>query len=168
MTPLFIIALSIVFFHRRYSRNTYLSLLPVIVGVIFATYGDYYFTTWGLVLTLFGTLLAALKTLVTNRIQVGRLKLDPLDLLIRMSPLAFVQCVFCAWYSGELEKVRAYGATEMTGRKAGALAMNGVIAFGLNVVSFTANKKTSPLTMTVAGSFIALYLFESRLMKLIE
>lgn len=91
---------------------------------------------------------------MTNRIQVGRLKLHPLDLLVRMSPLAFMQCVICAWYSGELERVRIYGATEMTQRKATALLMNGVIAFGLNVVSFTANKKTSALTMTVAGAFL--------------
>lgn len=162
MTPLFTMALSTLLFQKRYSTATYISLLPVIIGVVFATYGDYYFTTWGLVLTLFGTLLAALKTIVTNRIQVGRLKLHPLDLLIRMSPLAFVQCVLCAWWSGELERVRIYGATEMTGKKALALGINGVIAFGLNVVSFTANKKTSPLTMTVAGLFFFSLCFGSR------
>ena len=42
------------------------------------TYGDYYFTAWGLILTLLGTFLAALKTVVTNVIQTGgggRLKL---------------------------------------------------------------------------------------------
>lgn len=42
------------------------------------TYGDYYFTAWGLFLTLLGTFLAALKTVVTNLIQTGgggRLKL---------------------------------------------------------------------------------------------
>lgn len=128
--------------------------MPVIAGVVFATYGDYYFTTWGLVLTLTGTLLAALKTIVTNRIQVGRLKLHPLDLLIRMSPLAFVQCVFFSWYSGELDRVRLYSETEMTQSKVMALVINGAIAFGLNVVSFTANKKTSPLTMTVAGELL--------------
>lgn len=31
------------------------------------------------------------------------------------------------------------------------LFVNGCIAFGLNVVSFTANKKAGPLSMTVAG-----------------
>lgn len=153
MTPLFTIVLSTLLLHKRHSRNTYLSLLPVVVGVVFATYGDYYFTPWGFILTLFGTILAALKTIVTNRIQVGRLKLHPLDLLIRMSPLAFMQCVACAWFSGELDRVRVYGATEMNQRKAIALVVNGLIAFGLNVVSFTANKKTSALTMTVAGEF---------------
>ena len=67
---------------------------------------------------------------------------------MRMSPLAFIQCVMYGWWSGELERVRRYGAREMTGWKAFGLLVNGVIAFGLNVVSFTANKKTSALTMS--------------------
>jgi hypothetical protein len=116
-----------------------------------STYGDYYFTLWGLILTLIGTGLAALKTVVTNLIQTGgggRLRLHPLDLLMRMSPLAFIQCVMYGWYTGELERVRKYGAREMTRTKALGLLINGIIAFGLNVVSFTANKKTSALTMS--------------------
>jgi hypothetical protein len=60
---------------------------------------------------------------------------------MRMSPLAFIQCVFYGWWSGELERVHKYGATEMTRDKAAALLINGVIAFGLNIISFTANKK---------------------------
>ncbi|KWU46087.1 TPT-domain-containing protein [Rhodotorula sp. JG-1b] len=152
MTPLFTIVISMVMFRKRHSRQTYLSLIPVVAGVAFATYGDYSFTAWGFVLTLTGAILASLKTIITNRVQVGRLKLHPLDLLVRMSPLAFMQCVFFGWWSGELEQVRVYGATEMTRQKAIALAINGAIAFGLNVVSFTANKKTSALTMTVAAN----------------
>lgn len=156
MTPLFTIIISIILYRKRHSRATYLSLVPVILGVVFATFGDYSFTAWGFILTLLGTLLAAMKTIITNRVQVGRLKLHPLDLLVRMSPLAFMQCVFFGWWSGELDRVREYGATEMTRRKAIALAVNGAIAFGLNVVSFTANKKTSALTMTVAGASFCL------------
>ena len=125
--------------------------------MVSSTYGDYYFTMWGLFLTLLGTVLAALKTVTTNVLQSGpgtRLKLHPLDLLLRMSPLAFIQCVVYSWFTGELELVRKFGATDMTKAKAVALAANGLIAFGLNVVSFTANKKAGPLTMTVAGSFL--------------
>ena len=85
-------------------------------------------------------------------IQVGRLKLHPLDLLLRMSPLAFIQCVLYSWWSGELKAVRAYGATQMTTTKLSALIFNGVIAFFLNIVSFSANKKTSALTMTVSAN----------------
>jgi hypothetical protein len=70
---------------------------------------------------------------------------------MRMSPLAFVQCVIYGWYTGELDRVRHYGATQMTQTKAVALLVNGVIACGLNIVSFTANKKSGPLTMTVSA-----------------
>lgn len=73
-----------------------------------------------------------------------------------MSPLAFIQCVLFGWYTGELERVRRFGALEMTSGKALALLINGIIAFGLNVVSFTANKKSGPLTMTVAGTHVSM------------
>lgn len=79
----------------------------------------------------------------------------PLDLLMRMSPLAFIQCVIYGWYTGELERVRAYGATQMTSTKAVALLVNGVIACGLNIVSFTANKKAGALTMTVSAKYVS-------------
>lgn len=147
-----------------------LSLLPVVAGVGFTTYGDYYFTYWGLFLTLFGTFLASLKTVVTNILQSGKrkrsltlsnvpvinaveqgLKLHPLDLLGRMSPLAFIQCVVYGWASGELNGVTRYGATRMNKGRMFALFVNGAIAFGLNVVSFTANKKSGPLSISVAG-----------------
>jgi hypothetical protein len=71
---------------------------------------------------------------------------------MRMSPLAFVQCVLYAHLSGELTHVRAYALREMTHGKALALACNGAIAFGLNVVSFTANMRVGALSMTVAGN----------------
>ena len=40
----------------------------------------------------------------------------------------------------------------MTSPKLLALLANGVLAFGLNIVSFTANKKVGPLSMTVAAN----------------
>ena len=79
--------------------------------------------------------------------------MHPLDLLTRMCPLAFIQCVFYAWISGELKHVRNWSAHEMTWLSAAGLLMNGCIAFGLNIVSFTANKKAGALSMTVAGAF---------------
>lgn len=40
----------------------------------------------------------------------------------------------------------------MTWLKAASLLVNGCIAFGLNLVSFTANKKAGALSMTVAAN----------------
>ncbi len=48
-------------FGRSYSTKTYLSLVPVVLGVALATYGDYYFTTIGFALTLLGVVLASVK-----------------------------------------------------------------------------------------------------------
>ncbi|ORX90426.1 TPT-domain-containing protein [Basidiobolus meristosporus CBS 931.73] len=152
MTPLFTIILSVACLKASYSKMTYISLLPVIFGVGFATFGDYYFTAMGFFLTVLGTVLAAVKTVVTNKVQTSGLKLHPLDLLYRMSPLAFMQTVMYAYMTGELEAVAVFARTEMSWTLVIALVVNGVIAFFLNVVSFTANKKTSALTMTVAGN----------------
>ncbi|KAK9661396.1 hypothetical protein K7432_018193 [Basidiobolus ranarum] len=152
MTPLFTIILSLVCLKASYSKMTYISLLPVIFGVGFATFGDYYFTAMGFFLTVLGTVLAAIKTVVTNKVQTSGLKLHPLDLLYRMSPLAFLQTIMYAYMTGELEAVTVFVRTEMSWTLVFALVVNGVIAFFLNVVSFTANKKTSALTMTVAGN----------------
>lgn len=112
------------------------------------------------------------------------LELHPLDLLTRMSPLAFVQCVMYAQMSGELERLARFGvvvdplhgpsriptfhsnSTSTLGcihehahpiiggiplAQAVILLVNGCIAFGLNVVSFSANGKVGALSMTVAG-----------------
>jgi 1,4-dihydroxy-2-naphthoate octaprenyltransferase len=40
---------------------TYASIVPVMLGVGLATFGDYYFTTIGFTLTLIGVVLAAVK-----------------------------------------------------------------------------------------------------------
>lgn len=144
-----------------------------------STYGDYYFTRLGFFLTLLGTVLAALKTIFTSVLQspppsatstspttrssitfkisgfhwgvVPFPRLHPLDLLHLLSPLAFIQCVLLAYFSGELDRVRVFAAQEMTPFKVTALSMNGCLAFGLNVVSFSANKRVGPVGMTVAG-----------------
>jgi hypothetical protein len=187
---------------------------------------------WGLLLTLFGTILAALKSILTSVLQSSsqtrgglfgefsrrrlpryldrctlttsrtssmyflncirglrllvppRLDLHPLDLLTRMSPLAFVQCMIYAELSGELSRLRSVGilASSQTReihapqvlhmsfsdclhsieiKAAGGitmtclliLIMNGCIAFGLNIVSFSANGKVGPLSMAVAGKY---------------
>ncbi|CAO3647510.1 unnamed protein product [Cunninghamella blakesleeana] len=152
MTPVFTIMLSVMFLSKSYSTLTYISLFPVVAGVAFATFGDYNYTAIGFFLTVLGTVLAAIKTVVTNRVQVGKLKLHPLDLLLRMSPLACIQTLLYSYATGEMELVQEFISTKASWSFMFVLLINGILAFFLNVVSFTANKKTSALTMTVAGN----------------
>lgn len=138
---------------KTYSTATYLSIIPLVFGVGLATFGDYYCTLVGGALTMLGVVLAAAKTVATNRLMVGPLKLGPLEVLLRMSPLATIQCVFCAFVTGEVGQAHlAYVRGDFSGRFALALVANGLIAFALNIVSFAANRAAGGLTMTVAGN----------------
>ncbi|KAF9260700.1 TPT-domain-containing protein [Marasmius fiardii PR-910] len=168
VTPVFTIILSSLLLGTKSTRQRVISLIPVVAGVGLATYGDYYFTRWGFFLTLFGAILAALKTILTNVLQTrpssltakfnmstdspALPQLNPLAFLHLLSPLAFLQCIFFAQLSGELSRVQHYAATELTSSKALAVAFNGCIAFGLNVVSFSANRRCGALSMAVAAN----------------
>ncbi|KAF9029528.1 TPT-domain-containing protein [Hymenopellis radicata] len=159
-TPIFTIMFSSIMFGQHSSYMKRVSLIPVVLGVGFATYGDYYYTAWGFMLTLLGTVLASLKTIFTHVLQSPRTASSPtwrpqlpsLALLYLLSPLAFIECVLLAFFTGELHDVRQYATHDMTTRKGIALAANGCIALGLNIVSFTANRQVGALGMTVAAN----------------
>ncbi|KAJ7056974.1 TPT-domain-containing protein [Mycena amicta] len=157
-TPIFTISFSAVLLGVQSSYSKKVSLIPVVAGVGLATFGDYYFTYAGFLLTLLGTLLAAFKTIFTNVLQSPTTSRtayfrNPFDLLYYLSPLALIECLVLAHATGELERVRAYaGAGEMSLGKIVALALNGCIAFGLNVVSFTANRRVGAWVCLLAAN----------------
>ncbi|KAI0267264.1 TPT-domain-containing protein, partial [Gloeopeniophorella convolvens] len=193
-TPIFTTALSWHFLGTHFDRRQMAAIIVVILGVGFATYGDYCFTSWGLALTLAGTILAAVKTMATHAIQAApsvrhsgplrrrcyypymsfgflalpttslprlrryHLQLHPLDLLTRLSTLAFLQCVIYAHISGEMNFVlkssTACGQTLYLCRmwQTALLFGNGIIACLLNIVSFEANRRSGALSMSVAAN----------------
>ena len=141
-------------FDATYPIETYCSLIPVIAGVGLATYGDYYATVTGFFVTLLGAALAAVKTVVTNRLQTAGLHLNAIELLHRMAPLAMLQTFVAAWVHGEVAACRRNVLLKgnIDGTLCTMLVANGAIAFGLNLISFSANKKVGALTMTVAAN----------------
>ena len=151
--PIFTILIYRFFYGRTYSQATYISLIPVILGVGLATYGDYYFTGIGFTLTLFGVVLSALKTVMSNRIMTGSLALPALEILLRMSPLAALQSLLYAIATGEASAFSAWVAEgNLTPSYLSALLGNGFLAFLLNVSSFQTNKLAGALTMTVCAN----------------
>ena len=84
--------------------------------------------------------------------MTGALALSPLETLLRMSPLAFMQALLCALLSGELTNFRKANPDGPSGMLMLALAGNGLLAFLLNVSSFSTNKVAGALTMTVCGN----------------
>ncbi|KAI9023812.1 triose-phosphate transporter family-domain-containing protein [Phycomyces nitens] len=147
MSPVFVIMFSRMFMKNTYPRIIYCSLLPA--SVVFATFGNYNYTKTGFLLTVLGTILAAINTIVINRVQVGRLELHPIDLLLRIAPLEFLQAMLHSHLTGEISKVNRFFEINSTWLLSGALLVNGLLGFFVSMTSFIANKKTSPLTMTV-------------------
>jgi len=138
---------------RTYSTATYLSMIPLIFGVGLATVGNYYCTAPGFALTLLGVILAAVKTVATNRLMTFSLSLSAMELLLRMSPLAALQCLIYAFLTDEAKQFHlAYTSGQSLGSLGLALMANALIAFALNIVSFQANKVAGALSITVAGN----------------
>lgn len=137
---------------RTYSNETYLSMIPLILGVGLATAGDYYATMAGFLLTALGVVLAAVKTVATNRLITGAFA--PMEVLLLMSPLAATQCVVYAFMTGEVYQFRAALAEgAFASRTFGVgLVANACIAFALNIVSFQTNKVAGALTISVCGN----------------
>ncbi|KXT14843.1 hypothetical protein AC579_4082 [Pseudocercospora musae] len=141
---------------REYSRTTYLTMIPLVFGVALSTVGDYYATLAGFFMTFLGVVLASVKTVATNRLMTGSLKLSALEVLLRMSPLAAIQCVIYAYFSGEADQFRAAYTSDhqfqFSSSFGAALFLNAITAFLLNVVGFQANKMAGALTITVCGN----------------
>jgi drug/metabolite transporter (DMT)-like permease len=156
LTPMFTIILYRIWYNRGYSAMTYASLLPLVVGAAMTTVGDgeMKFTDAGFLLTIFGVVLAAIKTVVTNRFMTGSLALPPVEFLMRMSPLAALQALACATVTGEVTGFMKHMASEEVSLIPTALTLgsNGFLAFLLNIASFNTNKLAGALTMTVCGN----------------
>ena len=151
--PVFTILIYRLFYSRTYSIETYLSLIPVILGVGLSTYGDYYFTFVGALLTTLGVVLSSLKTVASNRLMTGTLALPALEILLRMSPLAAIQSLLFAVTTGEARAFLVWFAKgDLTISHGFALAGNGLLAFFLNISSFYTNKLAGALTITVCAN----------------
>ena len=153
--------LAVPLLNSKFSFEKLISLIPIMMGISLTTYGDILYTKVGLVITFLGTFLASLKTVITNLMQNGfkheqnqsKFQMHPLDLLFRLSPLAFIQCVGYIIYSEEyFEVYKDLWPMPHVWKTIFLIAFNGVIAFGLNVVSFTSNKNVGPLTISVAAN----------------
>eukprot|EP00056_Hartaetosiga_gracilis_P010293 m.151151 g.151151 ORF g.151151 m.151151 type:complete len:356 (-) comp13291_c3_seq1:3341-4408(-) len=152
LSPAFTVVISFLWLGRRYKKEILLSLFVIFVGVcIYAWKGEVDYTLLGLVVTLLGTFLAAFKGVLTNRFMVGSLKLHPFDLLQYMSFYASIQMWIFLASDGTLVRLQQHLTENADGTTYVVLLVNGVSAFILNIVSFLANKKTSPLAMNIGG-----------------
>lgn len=83
MCPIVTIWIYHEYYGQAYSTATYLSMIPLILGVALATAGDYYCTLSGFAFTLLGVILASMKTVATNQLMTGKLALSAMVRIAR-------------------------------------------------------------------------------------
>jgi len=137
---------------KRFSAQKIKSVVPIILGVALATYGDMRFSMLGFFMTCLCVVFAALKAIAAGSMLTGDYKLGAFDLLSRMAPLSFLWMSLAAVATGEVSDIMARWS-ELRGTWALQVVLfSAAISFTLNITSFMANKSTSALTLAIASN----------------
>ena len=143
-----------------YDSDTYLSLMPIIMGVIIATCTQDWKGSWfGIVMTFLGAVTAVLKTIATHSLQ-NDLGIRSYELIRITSPLAVAQSLTAAWYHDEFTTIgrqllhthRRQGHISSYVAMMSLIFVNALLAAALNLASFDANKRWGALSMGVAAN----------------
>ena len=153
LVPAFTIIFGL-FAGQSISTHRILSVLPVVVGVAMACFGDMTYSAVGFVYTCGCVLLASIKVVAAGHMLTGTLKLHPVDLLGHLAPLAMMQCMAFSLATGEIKDMMSSGlGLDQKGvYPLVVVVLSGVFSFSLNITSLMVNKLTSPLTLCIAGN----------------
>ncbi|KAH7058953.1 triose-phosphate transporter family-domain-containing protein [Macrophomina phaseolina] len=174
LSPLFTVLAYRFYFNIRYSNTTYLSLIPLTLGVVMACSANFSGNLIGLICAFGSALLFVTQNIVSKKLfneaeqaeqdnqPIKRRKPDKLNLLCYSAGLAFI---FTApiWFFSEGIDILGdflYDASIDLNVKPGSLdhgplvleyIFNGTFHFGQNLVAFVLLSMVSPVTYSVAS-----------------
>ena len=152
-TPFFTALLSLVIMRQKESTQTYMTLIPIVLGIMIASKAEPLFHPVGFVACFSATFARALKSVLQGLLLTSdNEKLDSLNLLMYMSPVA----LFVLVASANIMEPDAFGVFYQNSLDSPqfffTLMLNCVLAFSVNLTNFLVTKCTSPLTLQVLGN----------------
>ena len=152
-TPFFTAMLAAVIQGKFESKMTYMSLIPVVIGIIITTGGEPSFHMFGFLACVSGTACRALKSVMQAVLLSSESeKMSSMNLLMYMSPIAMVILVIVAtivepggiWDTAKLMVESKFFCF--------ILCFNCFLAYCLNLLNFLVTRYTSALTLQVLGN----------------
>eukprot|EP01132_Coremiostelium_polycephalum_P000443 gene443-561_t len=147
--PLFTVVLQVAFFQKTFSRDVYLSMVPIVGGVGLASVNEVNYNHHGFYAALAASIITALLAIVSG--MVLNQQMNAINLLYYMTPSSFLMLLPLAYYT-EWESIQTKWPLYGEVGPLVILFLSGLIAFLLNIFTFLVIKFTSPLTYTVSGN----------------
>lgn len=152
-TPFFTAVFAYFMTVKRESWLTYLTLVPVVTGVVIASGGEPSFHLYGFIMCILATAARALKSVIQGLLLSSEgEKLNSMNLLLYMAPIAVVLLLPATL----LLEPNVLGITIALARQDVKiiyyLLFNSALAYFVNLTNFLVTKHTSPLTLQVLGN----------------
>lgn len=174
LSPLFTVFAYRVVFDIRYPIATYLSLIPLTIGVMLSCSAEFKGNIFGIIYAFLAAIIFVVQNIFSKRLfneaakaeadgrQAQSRKLDKLNLLCYSSGLAFLlTCPIWFWTEGLhlLSDFFHDGSLDLEnhpeafdhGRLALEFIFNGTFHFGQNIIAFVLLSLVSPVTYSVAS-----------------
>jgi drug/metabolite transporter (DMT)-like permease len=126
------------------------SLVPIVFGVMLATWTEVNFNLIGFLCALTASVTTAIQSIVSSLLLTGPLKMDSVNLVYHLAPISVLLLMpFVYWFEWQSVVERA---DILTPTLIFMLTLSSAVAFALNFSVFYAIKHSSTLTFTVAGN----------------
>ncbi|CAL5335056.1 hypothetical protein ACSBR2_003238 [Camellia fascicularis] len=152
-TPFFTAVFAYIMTVKREAWLTYVTLIPVVTGVVIASGGEPSFHLFGFIMCLGATAARALKSVVQGiLLSAEGEKLNSMNLLLYMAPIAVLFLLPATLFMEE----NVVGITIALARNdikiIWYLLFNSALAYFVNLTNFLVTKHTSALTLQVLGN----------------
>ncbi|XBI70973.1 hypothetical protein VPH35_065317 [Triticum aestivum] len=170
-TPFFTAVFAYIMTVKRESWITYLTLVPVVTGVVIASGGEPSFHLFGFIMCIGATAARALKTVLQGILLSSEgEKLNSMNLLLYMAPIAVILLLPATLFMED----NVVGVTIELAKKdftiVWLLLFNSCLSYFVNLTNFLVTKHTSALTLQVRHVFSLLikFILVHKLLKLLE